>query len=275
MEPEEEEMKNIPEKIKKQYRNYWVKFGFRVLVLLVTVWIAVFRPEELTVLEGMNFFRHFSVLHLLWLLWAWYMLEKLLPSRNRRPKGCRKHRKEEFQPTKEYEDWVAEGKPKGQTSLFWQEFCQERKQYGKGAGMVLGGWALAAIGILILRQCGVLGSRELLIGSTLFYVGDLVCILIWCPFRDVFMKNRCCTKCRIYNWDTGMLILPVLYIPGFFSYSLLVGALMVVGSWELAHLWHPERFYSVSNAALQCRNCGGELGCSSLQIIKLNKNIRN
>lgn len=261
-------MRNVPEKIKKQYRSYWMKFGFRILVLLVTVWIAVFRPEELKVLEGMNFFRHFSVLHLLWLLWAWYMLEKLLPLPDRKPKGCWKHQKEGFQPTKEYEDWAAEGKPKSPDSLFWQKLCQERKKYGKGAWLVLGGWILAAIGILILQRCSILGNRELLLCSVLFYVGDLVCILIWCPFRDIFMKNQCCTKCRIYNWDTIMLILPVLYIPGFFSYSLLLGALVVVGNWELAHLRHPERFYSVSNAALQCGNCGGELGCRRLQMKK-------
>lgn len=262
-------MKGIPENIKKQYYRNWVKFGFRILVLFGVVWVAVACPEELTVLEGMNFFQHCSVLHLLWLMWAWYMLEKLLPLRSQKPIGCRKHRKEEFQPTKEYQAWVAAGKPRDETSIFWQRFCKERREYGRGAWLVLGSWLLAAVGIGLLRRCGFLGSRELLVASALIYVGDLVCLLIWCPFRDILMKNRCCTKCRVYNWDTLMLLVPILFIPGFFSYSLLFGALLVVGEWEVSHLRHPERFYSVSNAALQCRSCRGAIGCSRLQIIKL------
>lgn len=257
-------MKDIPEHVRKQNRRYWMKFGFRILILLLTIWIVIFHPEELTVLEGMNFFRHCSVLHLLWLLWAWYMLEKIIPLSELVPKGSRKYRQHEFQPTRECQSWLAEGKSRSRNSAFWQTLDKERKQYGRGAALVFIAWVLAAAGILILKCYGILGSGELLLGTALFYVGDLVCILIWCPFRDIFMKNQCCTKCRIYNWDTGMLILPLLYIPGFFSYSLLLGAVVVIGSWEWSHMHHPERFYSVSNTSLQCRNCNGEAGCRRL-----------
>lgn len=254
-------MEHVSEKTKQLYHIYWVRFGFRILVCAGVVWIALTRPEELTVLEGMNFFRHFSVLHLLWLLWAWYMLEKLLPRRNRKPRGYMKYQRAEFQATPEYAAWVAEGKPREDASVFWQGYRNERKQYGKGAWLVFAAWVLGAAGIGILQGTGILGVRELLIGSALFYVGDMVCILLWCPFRDIFMKNRCCTQCRIYNWDTLMLIVPILYIRGFFSYSLLLGAILVVGIWEMTHLRHPERFYSASNACLQCGNCTGEPGC--------------
>lgn len=263
------DMEQISEKTKRLNKIYWGKFGFRILVLTGVVWISFARPRELMVLEGMNFFRHFSVLHLLWLLWAWYMLEKLLPLKQRKPKGCLKYRKDEFRGTKEYENWLAEGMPSD--SAFRQKFQKERNWYSKGAWLVFGAWMLGAVAIFLLQRYGILGNRELLIGSLLFYIGDLVCILLWCPFRDILMKNQCCTKCRIYNWDTLMLILPILFIPGFFSYSLLIGALGVVGSWEVSHLRHPERFYSSSNACLQCGNCQGELGCIKLQKIRLRR----
>lgn len=254
-------MNNFPEKTIKLYKRYWVKFGLRILVLIAMVWIVLFHPEELKVLEGMNFFRHFSVLHIVWALWAWYMLEKLLPLNNQKPKGCMKYRNAEFQPTKAYAEWLAEGAPKEKTSGFWQAYRAEKKRYARGAWLVFGAWLLVAVGIVLLRRFCLIGNRELFIASCLFYVGDMVCILIWCPFRDVMMKNRCCTQCRIYNWDTMMLILPIVFVKGFFSYSLFAGAMVVVTIWEGSHLVHPERFYPISNVCLQCGNCKGELGC--------------
>lgn len=246
----------MPEKTRKLYKRSWIAFGFRILVLIAVVLVAFLCPDELKVLEGMNFFRHFSVLHLLWGLWIWYMLEKLLPLKKIKPRGCMKYMESEFSSTEEYERYR-----NGQNPEFKDIFQKEKRKYDKGAWIVLAAWLLVAIAILVLKRCNILGNRELLFGSALFYVGDLVCILIWCPFRDVLMKNRCCTQCRIYNWDTIMLILPIAFIPGFFSYSLLLGAGIVVIIWEGNHLLHPERFYPVSNAKLQCQNCRGELGC--------------
>lgn len=243
------------EELRKRYRYYWVKFGFRILVLASVTILAILCPEELNVLEGMNFFQHVSFLHIVWTLWAWYMIEKLLPLPNV-PKGSVKYRGAEFQPVAGYEAAA---------------FQKERRKYARGAWKVLGAWILAAAAIFLLKKLHILGNRELLLLSALFYVGDLVCILIWCPFRDVWMKNRCCTQCRIYNWDTLMLILPIAFIPGFYSYSLLGGALLVVGCWELSHLLHPERFYALTNARLQCGNCKGELGCARFRERKREK----
>lgn len=261
-------MKKVSEEIRKQYRLYWVKFGFRILVLTAVTGLVIFYPEELNVLEGMHFFQHVSFLHIVWALWAWYMVEKLLPLQNT-SRGSKKYRRSEFQPAKEYEAWLEcrqNRKPESERMAgredFGIAFQQERRKYARGAGRVLGAWILAALVIFLLKRSHILGNRELLLLSALFYVGDLVCILIWCPFRDVLMKNRCCTQCRIYNWDTLMLILPVAFVPGFYSYSLLGGALLVVGCWEIAHVFHPERFYALTNASLQCRNCKGELGCA-------------
>lgn len=263
--------------MKRAYQIEWIKFGFRILVLVAVVVLAFTGAVEWSgnnsVLEGMNFFRHFSVLHVLWLLYAWYMLEKLLPISIIKPRGSRKYLKSEFSPTKEYEAWLAEGAPKTEESPFWQKYQKEQKNYRKGALLVLGAWlfgVLLIVSIRLLQKQQILdyqifGNRELLILSVLFYVGDLVCILIWCPFRDIFMKNQCCTQCRVYNWDTMMLIVPLLFIKGFYSYSLLAGAVLVVGLWEWNHCFHRERFYPTTNACLQCGNCQGELGCKRLR----------
>lgn len=250
------------------YRRYFAEFWLRIAVLVFVIVTTIIYPKQLEVLEGMKFFQHLSVLHILWLLYLWYMLEKLLPLKNRKPKGCMKYQKSEFQPTKEYMAWqknLKDGNRESKKTEFEQAYQKQRKWYNKGAGIVLICWVLVAVAIGVLHGLDILTNRLLLIGSCLFYIGDLVCILFWCPFQAVLMKNRCCTQCRIYNWDTMLLILPIMFIPGFYSYSLCLPALINVGIWEVTRLVHPERYYPVSNANLQCANCEGELGCARLR----------
>lgn len=244
-------MAKLPEQLEKKYRQNWRKFWFRIL-MLAGILITVFKfPEELKVLEGMEFFRHFSVLHVYWLLWVWYMLEKLLPFWKLRPRGSDKYRRECYQP------------------VHWQEQNQEMQEIYKKqkhqadvrAGMVLLAWLLAAVCLFLFKRLGWFDNRMYLILTGLFYVGDMVCLLLWCPFRDIFMKSRCCTQCRIYNWDTWMLVLPLVFIGGFYGWSLFVMAMLAAGSWEGNYYRHPERFYPQTNKALQCENCQGEVGC--------------
>lgn len=247
-------MENHREDLKKRYRRYWIQFVFRILVLVLVAGLAVYRPGELFILEGMNFFKKFSVLHLLWLLWVWYMLEKLLPLELHQHRGSMKYRKSRFRPTKEYESRAGKEGP-------WEVFKQQKRWYAKGACLVFAAWATIGLILFWLKKQQLIGTGVLLMASALFYMGDLVCILIWCPFRSLFMKNRCCTQCRIYNWDTWMMILPLIFIRGFFSYSLLALAVVVAAAWEMNHLLHPERFYPLTNANLQCAGCKGEPGC--------------
>ena len=74
-------------------------------------------------------------------------------------------------------------------------------------------------GIGALYYSGVLDRANLFMISVLFYVCDLICVLIWCPFR-LIMKNRCCTTCRIFNWDHLMMFSPLIFLDGFFTRSL-------------------------------------------------------
>lgn len=240
--------------LKVRYRKYWAQFAIRILVLCLTAVCVVYYPAELEILEGMNFFGRFSPLHLLWLLWVWYMTEKLLPARFGQHRGSMKYQESMFAPSKEYES------KQGETGA-WKEWRRERRRYAQGAAAVFCTWAAAGLLIFLLHRGGVLDNGELLMLAALFYVGDMVCILIWCPFRHFLMKNRCCTQCRIYNWDTWMMILPLLSIRGFFTYSLSALAAAAAGLWEIKHLTHPERYYALTNENIRCASCKGEPGC--------------
>ena len=67
---------------------------------------------------------------------------------------------------------------------------------------------------------------HLFLFTVFFYVCDLICVLIWCPFR-LLMRNRCCTTCRIFNWDHLMMFAPMLFVRSFYAQSLLLMSLVV------------------------------------------------
>lgn len=86
-------------------------------------------------------------------------------------------------------------------------------------------------------------------------LGDYFCILIWCPFRELFLKNTCCNTCRISNWDRLMKVSILLIIPNFYTLTINVIALVIFLYWEYQHQFHTERFYRVSNKRLLCSSC--------------------
>lgn len=137
-------------------------------------------------------------------------------------------------------------------------------------------WILLTAAIGVLYGVGLFSTAHLLIITTLFYVFDLVCVLIWCPFQALFLKNRCCTTCRIFNWDHLMMFSPLLFIPrllyldtGRYGHSRLSGLGNTVCR-------HPERFFPQSNAALRCDHCtdrlrGGRCAGASISQHKIDK----
>lgn len=111
----------------------------------------------------------------------------------------------------------------------------------------------------VLYFTNVIDEGILLIISIFFSVCDIICILFFCPFQTWFMKNRCCTTCRIYNWDYAMMFTPLVFVPSLYAYSLLGLALILLIRWEITYKRHPERFSSSTNANLNCVNCKEKL----------------
>jgi hypothetical protein len=128
----------------------------------------------------------------------------------------------------------------------------------KSAYKVLIIWLILIIGIGMLYYNAIIDKVWLFMISVLFYVCDLICVLIWCPFR-LMMKNKCCTTCRIFNWDHLMMFSPLIFCGGFFAISLVVIAFLAWLIWELCILFYPERFSEMTNVALRCSNCTDKL----------------
>ena len=91
--------------------------------------------------------------------------------------------------------------------------------------------------------------------ALLYIVLDAVFITLWCPFRNWIMKNKCCNTCRIHNWGFWMAAFPLLAVPSFWTYSIVVLGFLILIKWEVYLRKFPERFYALSNSNLECKNC--------------------
>ena len=112
--------------------------------------------------------------------------------------------------------------------------------------------------------CNAVASGEfdkgiLILIAIAYSVCDIICILFFCPFQTWFMKNRCCATCRIYNWDFAMMFTPFIFIPNWYTYSLLGCALILLLRWEITYKLHPERFSVSTNGCLDCSKCKEKL----------------
>ena len=107
----------------------------------------------------------------------------------------------------------------------------------------------------ILYLCGVIEVADLLMLTVFYFLCDYICILFFCPFQKVIMKNKCCVNCRIYDWGHFMMFTPMLFIQNFFSWSLFFTSVVVLIRWEISYAQNSQRFWSGSNKTLQCANC--------------------
>ena len=237
----------VKNKVSRTRKTYTLQLVLRCMVLIGCILLLIFDRSQLDVLKGWNFFRRFSLLHLLWLTWMLDMLWQLIPVKKRLiiALGSQKHFKFRFQPPEK-------------ENFSYQALRRHIIDTTKSAYKVFGIWAAAVALISLLRIWGVLNNEALFMITIVFYVCDLICVLIWCPFR-LIVKAKCCTTCRIFNWDHLMMFSPLLTVGGFYCGTLLLMAFADWLLWELCIMMYPERFWENSNAALRCANCTDKL----------------
>ena len=122
-------------------------------------------------------------------------------------------------------------------------------------------WIALNASIGVTYFLGWIDKGILLLIALAYSVCDMICILFFCPFQTWFMKNKCCTTCRIYNWDYAMMFTPLVFLQNIFAWSLLGLALALLIQWEIQAHRHPERFSENTNACLDCGACKEKL-CS-------------
>ena len=225
-------------------KRYFLRLVCRTVIFILCFFMCFAAPQVFDVLEGDTFFAAFSPLHILWLVWIADMIQQIIPVKNKVALGSQKLFANRFRPA-------------GKTVN-----CQSLKNYivttTKAAYKVMLIWIalIAVIGVLYYTE--IIDKLWLFMISVCFYVCDLICVLIWCPFR-LIMKNKCCTTCRIFNWDHLMMFSPLVFMGGFFALSLVVTAILAWLVWELCVMMYPERFWEITNISLKCCECTDKL----------------
>ena len=225
-------------------KRYILRLIGRCTVFVICCILCFFAPQEFEILEGTNFFSRLSLLHILWLIWVADMILQIIPIKNKLPLGSMKLFANRFRPILE--------------KINHEALRSYILTTTKAAYKVFLLWCSLILGIGILYWSGIIGKMGLFMISVCFYVCDLICVLIWCPFR-LLMKTRCCTTCRIFNWDHLMMFSPLIFLGGFYAASLVVMALLAWLIWEVCIMMYPERFWDQSNAALKCSECTDKL----------------
>ena len=234
-------------------KRYFIRLVLRCAVLVICSFLCLTAPDLFHILTGMNFFRELSPLHLLWGIWIIDTLLQVIPIRNRLPVGSQKLFARRFRPIHD--------------KINRQALRSYVISTTKAAYLVFILWCLLLSVIGFLYFNGIIGKTGLFMISVVFYVCDLICVLIWCPFR-LIMGNRCCTTCRIFNWDHLMMFSPLIFMGGFYGMSLVVVAFLAWLVWELCVMIYPERFWEKTNAALKCSECTDKLCTQYCQKIR-------
>ncbi len=225
-------------------KRYMIRLVGRSLIFLACFAAYLLRPEWFDVLGKNGFFQRFSPLHLLWGIWVADMILQIVPIKNKLALGSQKLFANRFRPIRE--------------KIKYEALRSYVSVTTKAAYKVLILWVLLIAVIGVLYFCGWITTVGLFMISVCFYVCDLICVLIWCPFR-LIMKNKCCTTCRIFNWDHLMMFSPLIFAGGFYAVSLVVMAFLAWLVWEFSMMLYPERFCEMTNAALKCSECTDKL----------------
>lgn len=231
--------------------HYWKLMYRSILFIVATVIYIVNKVNNNNTLFG-RFEKDYIFLTVVWGIFVVEMCLRFFPSKVE-SMGCRKQFRKNYIPT-------GVG-----TSII---------QTNKVTILIALGWiGLNAIfGVLYLK--GVVDWGIMLLLSLAYSVCDMICILFFCPFQTWFLKNKCCGSCRIYNWDYAMMFTPLIFVKGWYTWSILILAIGLVANWELLVAMHPERFSETTNAALSCTNCTEKLCSHKKQLQKFLKENR-
>lgn len=235
------EVKNI---MSKTRMIYFIKLFLRSVIFVFAILFYIYDRSIYDIALGMNFFDRFSLLHILWIIWIADMIIQLIPVKAHISIGSQKVFQALFRPIKE--------------KINYTNLIQYIKDTTASAYKVMIIWIIVSALVGILYVTGIISSSVVVLISVFFYVCDLICVLIWCPFR-LIMKNKCCTTCRIFNWDHLMMFSPLIALNSFFSWSLFLLSFAIWLVWEICVFTYPERFWENSNMALKCSECTDKL----------------
>ena len=230
---------------------HYIRLFYRsaLFLLLLFSYIRYRLFSEAPVLESAE--RIPAVISVIWIVFTAEMIMRFFPSQYESP-GCQKQFARNYIKSGSTEISIHDNNATVLVALVWIVF-----------NGIFGA----------LQMAGVLDDGIMILLCSAYSVCDIICILFFCPFQTWFMKNKCCSTCRIYNWDYAMMFTPLFFVRKSYSWSLLALSVALLIRWEITFYLHPERFSEKTNDYLQCRNCTEKLCSHKRQLNSLWKQI--
>ncbi len=223
------------------------RFALFVLLLISYIRYRMFSADP--ILESAE--KIPAIIYVTWAVFAVEMVMRFFPSKYESP-GCQKQFARNYIKSGSTEISIPDNNAAVLIALIWIVFN-------------------GIFGALYLT--GILDDGIMILLCSAYSVCDIICILFFCPFQTWFMKNKCCSTCRMYNWDYAMMFTPLFFIRKPYSWSLLALSVALLIRWEITFYLHPERFSEKTNDYLQCKNCTEKLCTHKKQLHSLWKQI--
>ena len=203
--------------------------------------IAIFRSDILTAFFVHPLLGIVKVYHVLWGITMFILIKRMLPRFNKKISSKkifgRFYREADRIPPKR-DEMLRKLKAKADRGALKSAFY----------------WLLLLADMALWRAVGIFSDTWIYIVVLLFVFMDQFCVSVFCPFKWL-AGGKCCSTCRINNWGYIMAFSPLVFIPSFWTWSIVAISILIVIQWELLYYRHPERFFETHNAALMCRNC--------------------
>ncbi len=232
---------------------HYIRLFYRSVILIVLLVCYVMNKLEgrgsiIDMIESMP-----QVIWIVWVVFVMEMIFRFFPSRFESP-GCQKQFARNYQKSGKTDVQISDNNASVLVMLVWISF-----------NMIFGA----------LHMIGVLDDGIMLILCSVYSVCDVICILFFCPFQTWLLKNKCCSSCRIYNWDYAMMFTPLFFVEKDYLWTLLALSLVLMIRWEITFYRHPERFSENTNDYIKCANCSEKLCAHKNQLQGLWKQVES
>ena len=230
---------------------HYIRLGYRsaLFAALLISYVRYRFFSEAPVIEAVE--RIPAVIYITWVVFVVEMIFRFFPSKYESP-GCQKQFARNYIKSGCTEISIPDNNATVLVALIWVVF-----------NGIFGA----------LHMAGILDDGIMILLCSAYSICDIICILFFCPFQTWFLKNKCCSTCRIYNWDYAMMFTPLFFVRRSYTWSLLVLSVALLIRWEITFYLHPERFSEKTNDYLQCRNCSEKLCAHKTQLSSLWKQI--
>ena len=223
---------------------HYIRLVYRsaLFVLLLISYLRYRLFSEDTVIESVE--KLPAIIYITWAVFVAEMILRFFPSRYESP-GCQKQFARNYIKTGSTEISIPDNNAAILIALIWIIFN-------------------GVFGALYME--GIIDDGIMILLCSAYSICDIICILFFCPFQTWFMKNKCCSVCRIYNWDYAMMFTPLFFVRKAYSWSLLALSIALLVRWEITFYRHPERFSEKTNDYLRCANCTEKLCAHKKQL---------